>query len=629
VVNLIGASNGVFEFFIKDHLGSTRMVLTEEVQKEYYTATMEYSARTSEEPFFGKVLSNGSTDQTNELAATRIINSNPATAAWPNHTSDFVKLTGANSTTMIGPNMMLKVMAGDLITTSAKYYYTNNNNTSGSTDPLVSVPSSIINALTSPNKGSVIGKTFSGGIQPNLQTSMYNFLKNTEPSNGNTNAPKAYVNIVFLDEQFSFIDKDVNDPGVGTDFMRVSSSDDPNASFPLIAQKAPKNGWVFVYLSNESVEPVYFDDFKVVQEHSRISEEIHYYPHGLKIASISSQSFNKLDSKYGFQGDYSEEEDETGWDEFYLRNYDPQIARWINKDPLNEFASPYIGMGNNPIKNVDATGGSISWLTPLLTSTIAGATIGALTAQNNGEKWWQGAIVGGISGAGVGLSLDYAFDLVPTEGNTTLWSYLSNSVITANVNILSKTAQGENFNVVFKSGLTGLFSGLATTYIQYHLGDKFVNKINRLTGHNFTAGNIQDLKDKIGIVIGGSINGFLDRMFSYSNLHKFNFKQSLFFGTAGAFEGLFGGLMGVLPQNKVVGNLVASTTTSIPGMNLRLGRAYLIWVVLEAAFEMPNDNNYHFAASMGLIGSGIGLAGINFHNLFSHFAYPDHFNIKL
>ena len=47
---------------------------------------------------------------------------------------------------------------------------------------------------------------------------------------------------------------------------------------------------------------------------------------------------------------------ETGWVEFRLRTYDPQIGRWINADPEDVGFSPYIGMGNNPFNMIDADG---------------------------------------------------------------------------------------------------------------------------------------------------------------------------------------------------------------------------------------------------------------------------------
>jgi hypothetical protein len=36
--------------------------------------------------------------------------------------------------------------------------------------------------------------------------------------------------------------------------------------------------------------------------------------------------------------------------------WDPYIGRWISPDPAHQFASPYLGMGNNPMNGVDPDG---------------------------------------------------------------------------------------------------------------------------------------------------------------------------------------------------------------------------------------------------------------------------------
>jgi hypothetical protein len=68
-------------------------------------------------------------------------------------------------------------------------------------------------------------------------------------------------------------------------FLPVDATDASLTLGPNI--KAPKYGYAYIYVSNESDEPVYFDNLKVSHERGRIIEEDHYYAFGLKIAAIS------------------------------------------------------------------------------------------------------------------------------------------------------------------------------------------------------------------------------------------------------------------------------------------------------------------------------------------------------
>ncbi|TRX46297.1 hypothetical protein FNH22_31175 [Fulvivirga sp. M361] len=61
--------------------------------------------------------------------------------------------------------------------------------------------------------------------------------------------------------------------------------------------------------------------------------------------------------RWGFQGQFAEEDSETGWNSFELRMYDPVISRWTSLDPYNQYWSPYMSMGNNPVNRVDPDGG--------------------------------------------------------------------------------------------------------------------------------------------------------------------------------------------------------------------------------------------------------------------------------
>jgi len=76
-----------------------------------------------------------------------------------------------------------------------------------------------------------------------------------------------------------------------------------------------------------------------------------YYPFGMVIAQGGTSY------RYGYQGQYAEKDGETDWNAFELRMYDARIARWLQYDPKGQYASPYIGMGNEPVSGVDPDGG--------------------------------------------------------------------------------------------------------------------------------------------------------------------------------------------------------------------------------------------------------------------------------
>ncbi|MCG8477248.1 MAG: hypothetical protein MI784_17415, partial [Cytophagales bacterium] len=77
-----------------------------------------------------------------------------------------------------------------------------------------------------------------------------------------------------------------------------------------------------------------------------------YYPFG----SLMRRYASGKRYRFGYQGDFSEEDAETGWNAFEARMYDAKIGRWLSTDPARQFASPYVGMGNNPVMGVDPNG---------------------------------------------------------------------------------------------------------------------------------------------------------------------------------------------------------------------------------------------------------------------------------
>ncbi len=88
-----------------------------------------------------------------------------------------------------------------------------------------------------------------------------------------------------------------------------------------------------------------------------ISSSTDYYPFGMPMPG--RQIVGGEQYRYSFQG--QEKDPETGKEAFQLRLWDSRIGRWLTTDPYGQFASPYLGMGNNPINSIDPDGG-FSWL---------------------------------------------------------------------------------------------------------------------------------------------------------------------------------------------------------------------------------------------------------------------------
>ncbi|GGH16425.1 hypothetical protein FAZ19_05805 [Sphingobacterium alkalisoli] len=141
-----------------------------------------------------------------------------------------------------------------------------------------------------------------------------------------------------------------------------------------------------------------------------------YYPFGSELQTAG------IPSRYGYQGEYAEKDGETGWNNFYLRNYDPAIGRWLSIDPYGQYYSPYVGMGNNPVSGFDPDGGWSkvgAWIRRM-DSWIAGESPSRL--MKSGSEWGfntlsdDGTIRGHYTG-GVSLGRQFA-DNTPFVGTS-------------------------------------------------------------------------------------------------------------------------------------------------------------------------------------------------------------------
>jgi RHS repeat-associated protein len=345
---------GVWDYYLKDNLSNTRMVLTEEQHQQQMVCTMEAASATTTLQLQLEEEREFSSPSGNEVATTRIDKNLTNWAANPsNYVSKLVNTPGK----AVGPNAILKVMAGDIINANAKYFY-EQAGAAQNTSILTNVVNTLLGGL---GASTVTG----GGIKDNISTTIpglagsniFSFIQNQQTATGASNTPRAYLNILFFDEQFRY----VNDDGsIAEQIKPIISGNSITDILNTPDIRVPKNGYVYIYLSNETQNiPVYFDDLIITHNRGGIIEDNAYYPFGLKIQGISSRAAGKIKTKEGYQGDYNQLDEESGYNEFALRFYDAQIGRWIQVDPYEEFASGYTGMGNNPVSLIDPNGGSV------------------------------------------------------------------------------------------------------------------------------------------------------------------------------------------------------------------------------------------------------------------------------
>jgi RHS repeat-associated protein len=196
-----------------------------------------------------------------------------------------------------------------------------------------------------------------------VYTGLTNFLSSDDPAP--TGYPKAYLNWIFLDDQFNYVSS-------LSGSVQAASTTYPAATLNTVAPGSQlsltKSGYLYIWVSNETQGwDVFFDNLSVQYKQGPLLEMNNYYPFGLTMQGLSDKAIktNYAENKYrynqGTEMQNKEFSDGTGLEmyETSFRGFDPQLGRFSQIDPMADrthFFSSYAYANNNPISRNDPTG---------------------------------------------------------------------------------------------------------------------------------------------------------------------------------------------------------------------------------------------------------------------------------
>ncbi len=328
----------VNDYFITDHLGNVRMVLTEQKDTTVYMATLEAAYRAIEKDLFDHL-------QESSYPTASVPGGYPEATG----NDSLARVNGSGQ--KVGPSLLLRVMSGDQLDISAKSYYLSRTGSISNVSPVQDILSTLAGGLAGVTGGThgttgELGDPLTSPLLPAL-----NFMR-TDVNTATPNKPKAWLNWVLLNERLEIVPE-------GSGGIHVGDAD----AIRTLAQTGitvPKNGYLYVYVSNETeLWDVFFDDIRVAHRSGAILEETHYYPFGLTMQAISSKAANRLKNNFKYNGIELNTDFDLNLYEAFYRSLDPQIGRWWQIDPEVERThvwSPYVVGFNNPVSNNDPLG---------------------------------------------------------------------------------------------------------------------------------------------------------------------------------------------------------------------------------------------------------------------------------
>jgi RHS repeat-associated protein len=211
-----------------------------------------------------------------------------------------------------------------------------------------------------------------------------------------------------------------------------------------------QTGFLYIYLSYDNQAggmDVYFDELKITYTESPVAQVNAYYPYGM--TAFSWVRSGEEENKYLYQG--KEYNGITGLHDFHARQWDGSLGRWFAADPMNQFSSPYLGMGNNPVMVVDPDGNEgILIALGAMYGALYGSQMAVRNRSDNPDLYlWGGAVIGGLSA--------YAGSAISAAGGSAMAAGAASGAISGTG--FSGLESNWNGGAMLEGGLTGAAGG--------------------------------------------------------------------------------------------------------------------------------------------------------------------------
>lgn len=315
------------EFTVKDHLGNLRLAYRAG-QVRTLTATLEQDSTTHQRE----------SQQFDSLSV-----SPPIAVATPYAMGQYAARLNASgaSPQPLGPLTQLTVQKGDSLRVSVSGLYPQKVNNASFAFSLASFVASLVQPAPAGTPPRADGSR-RGGL-PLLQVGL-NAATLKAVSQLSNGVPKGYLRVLVFNQDSVLVEQ-----------RKLQLSADALGNYELLHDtlNIRRNGYVTVYVGNESAADVYFDELRIEHHQGLQVQENQYDPFGLSLigSDYNTPTLKKLNMKQ-FNSQEKVSDLGLGFYTYRYREYDSQIGRFTRVDPLAEkftYLTTYQFASNSPI----------------------------------------------------------------------------------------------------------------------------------------------------------------------------------------------------------------------------------------------------------------------------------------